>query len=143
MSVGLTTKIRHERVDQAYIIWKQRLSKHYLNVLQTQTSAYIGQPLLARVDFSSEFVSISVPLIELDKKMTCQLTYKYLGHVSLSSGHFSDVIEWIQRAVFIRQKTFRDCSLCGRRTPPEELGMWNEQAACRGCLRESRTTYRQ
>ena len=58
------------------------------------------------------------------------------GVVKPSQHTFTDLVQLIQHAINARQQTFTECSCCGKRTPPEFIGVWHDEPVCQSCLSE-------
>lgn len=140
MNVKQNTQLNfvEETLHRDLEAWRQRLVKRYINARIKQNSVWIGEPLLAIVDFHADFAEVFLPMPHVVSTHNWSLQPTSQGIVSLTHNTFTDFVHLIQHTINARQQTFTECACCGKRTSPEFIGLWHDEPVCHLCLSEQK-----
>ncbi|MCT7655951.1 hypothetical protein MBH78_17735 [Oceanimonas sp. NS1] len=121
--------------------WRQHLLSHLNYPVQGAQSLFIGDPVLVIVSFQLDRAEVLLPAVEWRHHDMQTTKPSSQGVVDEHSGSLEQLLALVEESIALRQKSFHECSHCGQRYPPEELGSLMGEPICRNCLKGRRVLF--
>ncbi|GAA4500646.1 hypothetical protein [Pseudaeromonas paramecii] len=114
--------------------WRQRLLRQLPGPLHGVRTLFVGDPLKVIITFEDDRVEVFLPQVEWPLPNVPRQKPQLQGCIALADGSFDALLALIEQTIHRRVQSFRECSCCGRRMPPEMMGSVSGQATCRRCI---------